>query len=153
MTFDSTQSPVGFWEGFWEQEKLGSGRVNPWLAAHATDLTPGAALDLGCGEGMDALWLTGRGWQVTVVDISATVLDRAVARAAEAGLRLVAQRHDLATSFPAGTFDLVSAQFLQSPVDFPREEVLHRAAQAVAVGGKLLVVAHAAAPPHGGAVV
>ena len=57
------------------------------------------------------------------------------------------QRHDLARTFPTGLFDLVSAQFLQSPLDFPRAEVLRAAARAVAPGGRLLVVEHGAVPP------
>jgi len=89
------------------------------------------------------------GWRVTAVDVSATALNRAATHAAAAGVetRIDFQQHDLAQTFPAGAFDLVSAQYLQLPVEFPRDRVLHAAAQAVAPGGLLLVVAHASVPP------
>src|SRR6478609_9919899 len=57
-----------------------SGQPNGRLIAEVADLVPGRALDVGCGEGADALWLARRGWTVTAIDIS----DVAVARAREA---------------------------------------------------------------------
>lgn len=140
-------------EEFWEahygaNEQVWSGRPNAHLVTVVEPLAPGTALDLGAGEGGDALWLAERGWAVTAVDVSATALDRLAARAARAGVAVATERHDLARSFPAGAFDLVSAQFLQSPLDdFPRDAVLRRATRAVAPGGLLLVVAHLTAPP------
>jgi 2-polyprenyl-3-methyl-5-hydroxy-6-metoxy-1,4-benzoquinol methylase len=113
---DSAQQ---FWDGFYqEREHVWSGRPNPLLVREVASLTPGTALDLGCGEGADAIWLAEQGWRVTAVDISETALDRAAARAMEAGIRdgIVWTRHDLSQSFPAGVFDLVSAQFFHSPV-------------------------------------
>jgi SAM-dependent methyltransferase len=89
---------------------------------------------------------------VTAVDVSATALQAGEAAAARAGVaqRIRWERHDLATSFPTGRFDLVTSAFLHSPVDFPREAVLRAAAEAVAVGGTLLIVGHvpSAAHPH-----
>ena len=136
-------------EHYGERERVWSGRVNVRLAELVDQMTPGRALDLGCGEGADAMWLAERGWRVTAVDISQTALDRA---AADAAARDVAgsidfHRHDLTESFPEGVFDLVSAQFLHSTVPMDRAAVLRRAAAAVGPGGTLLVVDHAAAPP------
>ena len=139
-----------FWENHYgAKTRVWSGRVNLRLAEVAGSLSPGRALDLGCGEGADALWLADRGWRVVAVDISQTALQRATGDARAAGLleRIDFQRHDLSDSFPAGTFDLVSAQFLHSPVHLDRDEVLRRAAAAVAPSGLLLVVDHASAPP------
>ncbi|PZG08443.1 FAD-dependent oxidoreductase [Nonomuraea aridisoli] len=138
-----------FWDGrYGESERIWSGEPNVALVREAADLTPGTALDLGCGEGGDAIWLARRGWRVTAVDISRVALERAAAQAAEAGVgdRVDWQRHDLGASFPEGSYDLVSACYLHSPVDMPREKILRAAASAVAPGGVLLVVGHAGWP-------
>ncbi len=132
-----------------ESDRIWSGRVNVVLAREMADAAPGRALDLGCGEGADAIWLASRGWQVTGVDISGVALDRAAAQAAAAGVadRMTWQRRDLGESFPEGTFDLVSAQFLHSWGDLPRERILNDAAAAVAPGGILLIEGHLDAGP------
>ncbi|ONI80864.1 SAM-dependent methyltransferase [Saccharothrix sp. ALI-22-I] len=137
-----------FWETFYrDRDRVWTGKANELLVREVAHLEPGTALDLGCGEGGDALWLAERGWMVTAVDVSTTALARGAARATEVGLaaRIDWQRHDLARSFPAGSFDLVSAQFLHSSVaaEGEREGILARAAEAVAAGGVLLVVGHA----------
>jgi SAM-dependent methyltransferase len=114
------------------------------------DLDPGRALDLGCGEGGDVVWLAQNGWDATGVDISTTATVRAADAAHAAGIpheRIHFLAADLATWAPAGTYDLVTASFLQSPVHLPREDILRRVADHVAPGGRLLVVAHAAMPP------
>ena len=148
---DATTDPADYWEERYAgAEPVWSGRVNTQLAAIAGDLAPGRALDLGCGEGADAIWLAERGWQTTGVDIAGTALQRAARAASERGLDPDLVRWlqaDLAAWTPDGQYDLISASFMQSPLDFPRAEVLRRAAGAVAAGGHLLVVAHAAPPP------
>jgi SAM-dependent methyltransferase len=133
-----------------ESDRLWSGRPNAVLVDEVSELAPGTALDLGCGEGADAIWLAGRGWRVTAVDVSRVALGRAAAHAAEAGVadRVEFLHRDLTEAFPPGTFDLVSAQYLHSIGDFPREAVLRRAAAAVAPGGVLLVVGHREFPGH-----
>lgn len=139
-----------FWNDLYlSRASVWSGRVNPVLATEVEDLTPGTALDLGCGEGGDAVWLAAHGWFVTATDIAQTAIDRAMAHADQAGVadRIDWQRHDFSQSFPEGAFDLVSAQFLQSPIEFPRADVLRLAAAAVAPGGTLIAVSHAAFPP------
>jgi SAM-dependent methyltransferase len=149
---ESTQTAQEFWEEFYSHDQVWSERVNAQLADVAADLAPGRALDLGCGEGADAIWLAEDGWQVLAVDVSANALERAQANAEKRGVaaRVRFERHDLSVTFPDGRFDLVSAQFLHSPVQIDREAMLRRAAEAVAGGGRLLVVGHAAAPPWAG---
>ncbi|GAB3618330.1 class I SAM-dependent methyltransferase [Okibacterium endophyticum] len=149
--------PAEFWEARYitnrdESGRVWSGRVNATVEREVTGLTPGTALELGCGEGADALWLAARGWTVTAVDISSTALAVGAARAAEDGLadRIDWVQADLATWHPSAEFDLVTAAFLHSPVELPRDEILRRAASAVAPGGRLLVVGHGAFPPGSG---
>jgi 2-polyprenyl-3-methyl-5-hydroxy-6-metoxy-1,4-benzoquinol methylase len=117
-------------ERYRESDRIWSGNPNVVLVAEVLDLAPGRALDLGCGEGADAVWLARRGWQVTAVDISGVALSRAASHAAEAGVEIDWQRHDLEQSFPAGEFDLISAQFLHFWEEFDREKILRRAAGA-----------------------
>lgn len=148
---DSTDS-AAFWENHYQGLDTQWGTTpNKILAALVTELAPnpGTALDLGCGHGGDALWLAQQGWQVTAVDVSPTALERvaAGADAADVADRVHPQRHDLAESFPDGSFDLVSATYFHTPIEIPRAEVLHRAAQAVAPGGLLIVIEHASLAP------
>lgn len=145
-------TPAEFWEArYADSDRVWSGRVNQALADVAATLTPGRALDLGCGEGGDAVWLAQHGWQVTGVDLSATAVARGREAASAAGLsedRLELIAADLSTWRSDDVYDLVTASFLHSwPVLIPREEILRRATGFVAPGGHLLVVAHAAAPP------
>lgn len=150
---DAVRDAQEFWDEFYGgDDPVWSGRFNVALAEITADLAPGRALDLGCGEGADAIWLAAHGWQVVAVDISANALarGRAAAQERDVAARIRFERHDLSSSLPDGRFDLVSAQFLHSPVELDREPVLRRAADAVAVGGRLLIVDHAAAPPWAG---
>lgn len=139
-----------FWDELYTTREIPWGeRVNPLLVEVAADLTPGTALDLGCGPGGDTMWLARAGWQVTAVDIAATAVAGLREHAAAAGLgdRITAEQHDLPRTFPAGEFDLVSAQYFHSMFDFPRAEVLRTAAHALRPGGRLLVVDHGSIAP------
>jgi SAM-dependent methyltransferase len=146
-----TDDPTKFWENrYGEKDAIWSGRANRMLVDIVSGLAPGRALDLGCGEGGDAIWLAERGWTVTGVDISPTAVARATRAARERELPAEFRTVDLETWRTEETFDLVTACFLQSPLAFGREAVLRRAAGLVAPGGHLLSVAHAAAPPWSG---
>tara|TARA_R110002020_G_scaffold96029_4_gene230305 strand:- start:4515 stop:5177 length:663 start_codon:yes stop_codon:yes gene_type:complete len=145
----TNQAPIDFWEQRYSgTDRVWSGRVNATLAAIAGELAPGRALDLGCGEGGDAIWLAENGWHATGVDLSPTAIYRARTAAAERGLhdRTTFVAADLSTYTDSGDYNLVTASFLQSPVELPRERILHAATGFVAPGGRLLIVGHAAAP-------
>ena len=129
------------------RDRVWSGRANQRLVEVAESLPPGRALDLGCGEGGDAIWLASHGWSVVATDVSQVALDRAAEDAGELVSHIDFQHHNLEESFPDGRFDLVSAQFLHSKVPLDRVRVLRRAADAVAPGGLLLIVDHGEAPP------
>jgi 2-polyprenyl-3-methyl-5-hydroxy-6-metoxy-1,4-benzoquinol methylase len=133
-----------FWEDFYRERPVWSGKPNALLVREVAALPPGTALDLGCAEGADAVWLAQGGWRVTAADVSPSALRRAAAHAAEAGVAVDWQCHDLSRTFPDGTFDLVCAQYLHTPVevDGERSAILRRASAAVAPGGVLLVIGH-----------
>jgi SAM-dependent methyltransferase len=136
-----------FWdERYQSSSTLWSGRPNPQLVTEAADLRPGTALDVGCGEGADAIWLAEHGWRVTAVDLSVVALERAAAQAlrigAEVARRITWQHADLGSWIPpAASYDLVSAQFMHLPED-QRELIFRQLAESVAPGGTLLIVGH-----------
>ena len=139
-----------FWDDLYRQrDQPWSGNPNAFLVAAVAQRQPGTALELGCGDGGDAIWLAGQGWRVTGVDIADSALRRAAERASAAGVgdRVAFGQHDLAHTFPAGRFDLVAAFYLHTPFDLPRARVLQEAARAVAPGGLLLAVEHASIAP------
>lgn len=142
-----------FWDDRYRSEdQLFSGAPNGVLVAEVADLPPGHALDVGCGEGADAMWLAQHGWQVTAVDIAPTALQRAAA-AGTTG-RVEWKQADLTgTPPPADAFDLVSVQYFPLPRQ-PDHAALHGLLNAVAPGGTLLFVGHdlsglAPQPEHG----
>ncbi|MEU0804364.1 class I SAM-dependent methyltransferase [Streptomyces sp. NPDC005970] len=146
----STTDAVAFWDSVYAaRPAAGDPRPNARLTEMVTGLLPGDVLDLGCGEGGDALWLAGQGWQVTATDISAVAVERLAALARSHGLgdRVSAVRHDLHTSFPPGRFDLICAHYLHTPLDLDRATVLRSAAHALRPGGRLLVVDHGSTSP------
>ncbi|WP_216843338.1 class I SAM-dependent methyltransferase [Phytoactinopolyspora alkaliphila] len=148
---NDTHTLEQFWESrYAESSHIWSGRVNKTFADVVSGLPPGRALDLGCGEGGDVIWLALRGWQVTGVDVSSTALDRAAEAAARSGVtdgRIQWLIHDLASWTGDDSYDLVSASFFHSPVEIPRAQILSRAAGHVTPGGHLLIVSHADFPP------
>ena len=127
-----------------ESDRIWSGRPNPRLVEQVTGVTPGTALDVGAGEGADAVWLAAQGWQVTAMDISEVALGRIEAHAAEAGVadRVTTLHHDIlgGAALPDG-FDLVSAQYLHPPGE-RFAEIVGLLGAAVRPGGLLLVVGH-----------
>ncbi|MGY0490431.1 class I SAM-dependent methyltransferase [Streptomyces sp. WG-D5] len=132
-------------ERYRSREQLFSGNPNGVLVTEVTDLAPGQALDVGCGEGGDALWLARQGWQVTAVDVSEVALRRAAAAGPDVAGRVSWARADLAvTPPPAGAFDLVTMQYfpLLRRAGLP---ALRGIVDAVAPGGTLLFVTHALA--------
>jgi SAM-dependent methyltransferase len=138
-----------FSEDFWDDrygadDRIWSGQPNPQLVDRVTGMPPGRALDVGAGEGADAVWLARRGWQVTALDVSQVALDKAARHAAEAGVadRITWQRVDLSTwTGEPSAYDLVSAQFMY--LDQPGLATLYRQlGAAVAPGGTLLLVGH-----------
>lgn len=148
------ESPEQYWESqYADSAKRWSGRANPTTAEVVTTLPvdPGStALDLGCGEGGDAVWMATQGWQVTAVDISATATARGAEGAQEAGVAeaLTWVSENLSTWRTDESFDLVTASFFHSNVELQRTEILRRAAGRVRPGGHLLIVSHVFETPE-----
>ncbi len=131
------------WDHRYEGEQMWSGNPNGTLVSEVTSLPPGRALDVGAGEGGDALWLAGQGWKVTASDISQRALDRVSAEAARQGLPIECQRADANDPgpFERAAFDLVSAQYAAIPRT-PDRRGVRNLLDAVAPGGTLLIVSH-----------
>lgn len=146
-----------FTKQYWDEryaasDRVWSGRPNQRLAEELADLTPGTALDIGCGEGADAVWLAARGWSVTGVDVSDVALSKAAGHAGEAGVGertswLQADVYAL-EPLPSGV-DLVTASFVHvPPADF--DAVYRHLAACVAPGGSLFVLGHHPDDAHTG---
>lgn len=147
MSHHHEMTPDSFEQPAWDERYAGDGRIwsgrpNAVLAADAAGLAPGRALDLGCGEGGDAIWLAERGWQVTAADFSEAGLARAAQHAQERGVEVEWRHADLRSWTPEGEqWDLVTSHFLHLLGDGMLEATRQMAA-AVAPGGTLLVVGH-----------
>jgi SAM-dependent methyltransferase len=136
-----------YWESHWQQAHAhapGSEIVaNPYLAREISTLTPGAALDAGCGEGAEAVWLAAEGWQVIAVDISTEALARADERATSACVapeRVQWVEADLSVWDPGTHFDLVTTHYAHPAM--PQLAFYARIAYWVAPRGTLLIVGH-----------
>lgn len=136
---------AAYWDArYGSASSIWSGQPNQRLVEHAAHLPAGHALDVGTGEGADAVWLASRGWRVTAVDVSQIALDRGAAHAETAGVGHLVQWRQVDLRewvAPVAGFDLVSAQFMHI-TDPPRSAIYRGLAAAVAPGGTLLVVAH-----------
>jgi SAM-dependent methyltransferase len=115
---------------------------NRFVTEELAALEPGRALDLGTGEGRNAIWLAARGWQVTGVDFSAVGLARAAELARQRGVDVGWVKADLLSyqPSPAG-YDLVLIAYIQLPAD-ELARLVRTAATALAPGGTLLAVGH-----------
>jgi SAM-dependent methyltransferase len=138
---DSTEQAI------WDERYSGPDLVwgagpNRFVAEEVAALPPGRAVDLGTGEGRNAVWLAERGWRVTAVDFSAAGLARAARLASERGVTVDWVQADLLEWQPApGSYDLVLIAYLHLP-SAGLARVFRAAAAAVAPGGTLLVIGH-----------
>ncbi len=131
------------WDHRYGHDQMWSGNPNGTLVNEMSGVSPGRALDVGAGEGGDAIWLAEQGWKVTASDISQRALDRVRAEAERRGLRVECHHSDANAldAFEPAAFDLVSAQYASIPRT-PDGRGVRNLLNAVAPGGTLLVVSH-----------
>lgn len=131
------------WDGrYRERGAVWGSEPNRFLVDVASDLEPGTALDLGCGQGRNALWLASRGFTVTGLDLSPVAVGQAEEMAAELGVDATFKAVDLMAWDPEGrVWDLVLLAYLHLP-DAMRKAVHAAAVRAVAPGGRIVVIAH-----------
>ena len=134
---------VADWDHRYSGEPIWSGNPNGSLVAEATGLPTGRALDVGAGEGGDAIWLAEQGWEVTATDISSRALRRIQAEAERRDLQVTCRLADANARepFERAGFDLVSAAYASIPRT-PDLRGAHNVLEAVAPGGTLVILSH-----------
>lgn len=131
----------------WDQryaqtELVWSAGPNRFFAEEVEHLSPGRALDLGTGEGRNAIWLAERGWETTAVDFSPVAIEKARSLAAARGCSVSWAVEDLLSFRPEpGAFDLVAVVYIHL-VPEQRRRLLQIASRALAPGGRLVVIGH-----------
>lgn len=144
--------PMSAWEGrYASAERLWSGRVNPLLTEVAGSMSPGRALDIGCGEGADLLHLAARGWEVVGIDYSSTAVSRFLDGAREIGAadRATGLVGDAGSARIEGRFDLVTIFFVHDAADETGaglRGLIAAQAPRMKPGGRLLLAVHAVIP-------
>jgi SAM-dependent methyltransferase len=134
---------TGWDERYRAIESVWGAAPNRWVAAELADLAPGVAVDLACGEGRNALWLSGRGWRVYAVDFSGV----AVGKGAELERRMLGHNEvdwvaaDVTEYVVPEPVDLALICYLQLPAE-QRRSAMRNAAAALGPGGTLFVVGH-----------
>ena len=122
-----------------ESDLVWSATPNQFVAEQLADLPPGRAVDLAAGEGRDAIWLAGRGWEVTAVDFSQVALDKGRRLAGDTAVDW--QCADATTWQAPAAYDLALLAYLQLPAD-ERRAAVRNAFGSLRAGGTLLLVAH-----------
>lgn len=145
-TFDAEANAAEWNSRYSESDRMWSGNPNGALVDIAKHIAPGRALDVGCGEGADAVWLASHGWQVTAIDPSSVALERARAHGANTSVAWINSGiQEFAARERAESFDLVSAMYpvIEAPDPDTGVEYL---TELVAPGGHLLFVHHVVDP-------
>lgn len=133
-------------EKYAESELVWSATPNQFVEAELAGLAPGRAVDVACGEGRNALWLAGRGWDVVAVDFSLVGLDKG--RALQTRNPHGRDMHVdwvhadvLEHDFGRGVFDLALLAYLQIS-EQARRSVVRRTFDSLTEGGTFFLVAH-----------
>ena len=138
-----------FWNEIWSESDFSPGSPDAVLVSETSRLTPGRALEMGCGMGENAIWLAEQGWQVTAVDFSDEAVGMARKLASERGAAIDFVAADAAEYQPDGLYDLITSFYIQLPPE-GRAKMLSNVAKALAPGGVLLFVSHDKSTPPSG---
>ena len=141
-----TLSAADWWNETWSTMGPVSPDRDHVLAAEISGFTPGRALDIGCGECANAVWLAEQGWRVTAVDYAESAIRRGRGLAADRGVEVEFVVADAASYTPDGLFDLITLFYIQLPAE-TRRRVLATAARALAPGGLLMFAGHDQSEP------
>lgn len=139
------------WEArYRSSSRLFSGLPNATLVAETADLPIGRALDIGSGEGADAIWLADRGWDVTALDIAPTALHRAALATRDDSRPIIWVQGDITLDPPPeGPFDLVTMHYIPL-LNNTADHVLPGLVRTVGPGGTFLFVTHDDSGPEAG---
>jgi SAM-dependent methyltransferase len=139
---DRTLSLIAAYDEGKEYDKVYAGppefnvRPNQLLVDAVQGLTPGEALDVGIGQGRNAVFLAGRGWSVTGFDVSEVGLQKARERAAAEGLKLTAvHASDEEFDFGRARWDLIAIIYAIE------KRTIHKVRDALKPGGIVVVEA------------
>lgn len=137
------------WDARYRAGRQWSVEPNRFLVEQLADgpLPAGRAIDLGCGEGRNALWLAEQGWDVLGVDLSSVAIERGRAAAATGEIAVDLRVGDVLSideqlEHDRGDgWDLVLLAYVHLPAD-DRRRLLGLARWALAPGGTVLVIGH-----------
>ncbi|HDH03576.1 MAG TPA: class I SAM-dependent methyltransferase [Actinobacteria bacterium] len=141
---ERSETAQGAWDERYSEAGLVWGRdANAFVVDQLEGLSPRRVLDLGCGQGRNALWLASQGHDVTGLDLSPVAIDQAKEMARASGLEVSFSALDLATDWrpSADAFDLVVLSYLQLP-ESARKPIHAKAVETLAPGGMIFLIAH-----------
>lgn len=141
MSEEITSSSTKWDERYLEPGYVWTSDPNLFLVEFAGSLSPGTALDLGSGEGRNAIWLASKGWNVTASDFSKVGIEKTIQRAKSQGLQINTVIEDAANFKTEELFDLVILMYLHTEASI-RPKIFSAAFQALKPGGSILVVGH-----------
>jgi SAM-dependent methyltransferase len=130
-----------FWDGKFNNPKTQFSHEPSRLLVEAIrGRRPGRALDLGMGEGRNAVYLAQHGWRTTGVDLSDVAVAQAKARAASLHVNLTAVVDDLDRyDFGTSRWDLITLFYVHAWYQGARPESTKRILAALAPGGLLVM--------------
>ena len=144
-------SDSGYWDELWgsvDEDSVHGDGTDLFLTI-LEDLLPGHALDMGCGDGRNAILIAERGWRVTAVDFSKNALASGRRKALESSVTVEFVLADAGAFVPAGPYDLITSFYIQLPPE-ARAAMLTNLCDALEPGGRLVFVSHdCSTPPQG----